>query len=92
MKVYTIDTQGYIVGIKTVGKNYVLGNDDIEGIPLYDINYHYETGIKKPLTQEQIDVGRTSELKELISNKKLLDMDCTKEQTELKGLLGGEYE
>jgi len=31
---------------------------------------------------------RIAELKELISNKKLLDMDCTTEQAELKELLG----
>lgn len=38
--------------------------------------------------EEQTKSNRISELKELISNKKLLDMDCIVEQTELKELLG----
>lgn len=37
---------------------------------------------------EQEKQSRIIELKETISNKKLLDMDCTAEQTELRGLLG----
>lgn len=37
---------------------------------------------------EQIKQNRIAELKIEITNKKLLDMDCTAEQTELKGLLG----
>lgn len=37
---------------------------------------------------EQQKQSRISELKALITNKKLLDMDCTKEQAELKLLLG----
>lgn len=43
-------------------------------------------------TQEDIEnsnkQNRISELKETILNKKLLDMDCTSEQAELKELLG----
>lgn len=37
---------------------------------------------------EQQKQSRISELKVLITNKKLLDMDCTEEQAELKELLG----
>ena len=37
---------------------------------------------------EQQKQQRISELKLTITNKKLLDMDCTAEQTELKELLG----
>ena len=38
--------------------------------------------------EKQTKSMRIAELKELISNKKLLDMDCTTEQAELKELLG----
>lgn len=37
---------------------------------------------------EQQKQSRISELKALITNKKLLDMDCTAERNELRGLLG----
>lgn len=37
---------------------------------------------------EQQKQSRITELKLLITNKKLLDMDCTEEQAELKLLLG----
>ena len=37
---------------------------------------------------EQIKQYRIAELKQSITNLKLLDIDCTAEQTELKALLG----
>lgn len=37
---------------------------------------------------EQQNQLRIAQLKEIISNKKLLNMDCTAEQNELRGLLG----
>lgn len=37
--------------------------------------------------EEEYKQSRISELKALITNKKLLDMDCTEEQNELRGLL-----
>ena len=54
------------------------------------------TILKRLETQEEIEakdavkakLTRITELKELISNKKLLDMDVTAEQAELKDLLG----
>ena len=51
-----------------------------------------EEFIKKNLTQEEKDqindFNRIEELKEIISNKKLLDIQCTDEQDELRTLLG----
>ena len=88
MNIYTIDENGYITETKRVGGKYIKQELDIEGIPNYKVGYHHETGEKKPLTQIQIDNQRIIELKELISNKKLLDMDSTTEQVELKELLG----
>lgn len=38
--------------------------------------------------QEKDRLFRINELKESISNKKLLDIDCTEEKNELKVLLG----
>lgn len=88
MEVYTIDNDGYIVGIKTVKNGYKLESNDILGLAPFEINFHHETGLEKPKSQLEIDAERIEELKELISNKKLLDMVCTEEQDELKILLG----
>lgn len=38
--------------------------------------------------EEEYKQLRIKGLKEIITNKKLLDMDCTAEQSELRGLLG----
>lgn len=88
MKVYTIDNNGFIIGIKDVGKQYIMNPNDIKGEPTFKINHHYETGIKRPKTQEQLDNERILVLRQLISDKKLLDEPCTEEQAELKTLLG----
>lgn len=63
----------------------------------YD-EYTVNTGTQTATIQEYIPTEqeileknneqRASELRKIISDKKLLDMDCTIEQNELKGLLG----
>ena len=88
MYIYTIDKDGYITGKKDVGIDCLLSEFDIKGETPYKINHHYQTGIKRPLSQEEINQQRIEELKTIISDKKILDMDCTTEQAELKTLLG----
>ncbi len=67
------------------------------GMNVYEVKTGKQTGIVKEIISEKITKAQLSkiandkrilELKELISNKKLLDMNCTTEQAELKELLG----
>jgi len=88
MKIYTIDNDGYITGIKDVGKKYIMNPNDFEGEAPHPINHHHETGLEKPKSQEQIDQERIAELKETIATNKLLDLPVSTEQAELKTLLG----
>jgi len=88
MKIYTIDKDGYIVGISNLGKNYVKGSYDFEGEAPFAINHHHVTGIERPKSQEQINAERLPVLRQLISDKQLLGDDCIDEQDELRNLLG----
>ena len=54
-------------------------------VPIFeDLITEEELEEKRLLDEKRL---RISDLKEIISNKKLLDMDCTVEQIELKALL-----
>jgi len=88
MKLYTIDTDGYITDIKDVGKKCFVGEKDFIGDAPFKINHHHVTGLERPKTQEQINSERTEELKTIIRNKQLLGDVCTIEQDELRTLLG----
>lgn len=65
--------------------NYVEYDKQLEdGTPYSELTYiQTEVDITNKLKEQRI-----SELKEIITNKKYVDMDCTAEQVELKGLLG----
>jgi hypothetical protein len=88
MKIYTIDNDGFIVGIKDVGNKYIMNPNDFEGEAPFPNNHHHLTGLERPKTQEQINAERITELKELITNKQLLGDSCSTEQDELRTLLG----
>lgn len=88
MNIFSIDSEGYITEIKTVLKHYVMNDNDVEGIPQFKVGQHYQTGLDKPKTQEQLNNERINELKTIIPEKQLCALDVTEEQTELKTLLG----
>ena len=96
MNIYTLDKDGYIVGIKNVGSKYIKGPNDIEGEALFPINHHHETGLERPLTQEQLNQNRIQELKTTIPEREMLKDILTQEELtqltddkiELKTLLG----
>lgn len=65
-----------------------LAENDLENAELGDV-FIDGTWQKDPQEIAEAEKqARIKELKETIANKKLLDMDCTEEQTELKNLLG----
>lgn len=85
--VYRIDLNGYIVSIKKVNNKYILKENEFEGIPNFNLNYHFETGLEKPLTQEQLNKKEIIQLKEEIYNKKIINKDFSLEQAKLSDLL-----
>lgn len=54
MEVYTTDNDGYITDTKDVGDDCEISENDFIGEAPFKINHHHETGLKRPLTQEQI--------------------------------------
>lgn len=89
MNIYTIDNDGYIIGIKTVGENYILNNNDIIGIPKYGIYEHYQTGLKKPKSAEQIKEEEIAELNNWLDLRRNIEHpDKETKKTRLLELLG----
>jgi len=96
MKIYTIDNDGYISGIKNVGDKYIMNPNDIEGEAPFFINHHHKTGLERPLTQEQFNQQRIQELKTTIPDREMIKDILTQEELtqlttdkmELKTLLG----
>lgn len=92
MLIYTIDKDGYIIEDKVVGNKYVLSEFDFKGKAPYPNNHHHETGLERPLTnQQQLDI-RTQQLKDIIADKQLLGEDISKEQDELRAIKGGTHD
>lgn len=90
MKVYNI-ANNRINEIKNVNEDYVLLEGDFVGEINGTVGDILINGVwqKDPnVIAEQQKQERITELKQTITNKKLLDMDCTAEQAELKTLLG----
>lgn len=87
MKVYTIDNDGYIVGIKDVGENCNLGQNDFKGEPKFKMGQHYLTGDDRPIPQEAIIAKEVEKLKEIIINKQIAGMPVEAEQSQLRDLL-----
>ena len=88
MEIYSIDENGYITEKKSVGNKYVLGENDKMKSISHKVGCHHITGNTKPKSDEEINKAKTIELRQLITDKKLLDEPCTAEQAELKQLLG----
>jgi hypothetical protein len=88
MKIYTIDNNGYITGVKDVLQHYIINPNDIEGVPQFEVGFHCETGLPRPKTEEQLKVEKIVELKQIIDNKNYLGDDVTAERAELRELLG----
>ena len=88
MKVYSIDSDGYITDIKNVGANCEIKGGDFKREPPFANNHHNITGLERPKSQEQINSERISELRQLIPDMQLLGDDVTELQAEFRTLLG----
>ena len=62
--------------------------EDIPNPPSTDKQYRKKYSAETGFSFEEILPDRITELETIITRKKLLDMDCTTEQEELKILLG----
>ena len=89
MEVYTIDNNGYIVAIKRVGNKYILQDNDIQGVPEYNLGQHHETGLEMPKTQAQLDAEEINELNNWLDLRRNIDHpDKSAKQARLLELLG----
>lgn len=89
MKVYTLDKDGYIVSKGDFGKDYILGNNDIEGEAPYPNNHHYLTGLERPLTQEQLNQQEINELNNWLDLRRNIEHpEKAAKQARLLELLG----
>jgi len=89
MNIYTLDNEGYIVSIKSVGKNYIMNSNDFEGEAPFKNNCHYITGLEKPKTQEQLNQEEINELNEWLDLRRNIEHpDKASKQARLLELLG----
>jgi len=81
MEVYTIDDDGYITDIKDVGTDCEIAENDFIGEPPFKLNHHYETGLKRPLTTENIVEKEIQEISSWLEvRKNIPDSAMTPEQ------------
>lgn len=89
MKVYTIDSDGYIINPKSVGLKCELGPNDVKGEPPFEINHHHLTGLQRPKTQEQLDEEEIQELNNWLDLRRNIEHpDKANKQARLLELLG----
>jgi hypothetical protein len=89
MKIYTIDNDGYIVGNGNFGDKYVMNPNDIEGESPYPNNHHHETGLERPLTQEQLKQQEINDLNNWLDLRRNIDHpEKADKQAQLLKLLG----
>ena len=87
-KVYKVKNN-LVVEKKVVKDSYILQDNEYEGEMIHPLGTSHKTGnLPKAVKDKRIKDDRIDELRTLISDMKLLDMDCTAEQGELKTLLG----
>ena len=87
--VYKIDKDGYIIAINSLGSKYILEDNDIEGVPNFEIGKHYQTGLDRPKTQAQLETEEIQELNNWLDLRRNIEHpDKASKQARLLELLG----